>query len=334
MRKFAKIFVALVAVGSLMFVGTSPASADNSKKPAKGSSVSSTEKADKTKNKDKKADKTKKKDKKAKKAKKSAKVKKAKKSIKATNEKRVANFAPIVDPTSDPQTCDPMIDKQCQLVVDPTCDPSIDQWCEIVVDPSPTDEPIVDPSPTDEPIVDPSPTDEPIVDPSPTDEPIVDPSPTDEPTVDPTENSAAWAAYFDTVNKANDDYAAFINSAQADFDAATADAKATRDEAIASATSFADVVKAVKDYRLATADQMAQLQATFSDAQEAYGIILRSAYDKLVADGGLIVIKCWDRDGNQGKDGVHIDPLPPVADQQGAPAQDNQRNNRSHHRER
>ncbi len=317
MRKLVKMIIALVAVGSLMFVGTSPASADTLKKPGNGSSVSSTHKADKTKKKDKKT-------KKAKKAKKAG--KKAKKAKKAgKNGKRVANFAPVADPTPtnapacdpdveicdpvcDPaidvcdQPCDPMIDKLCQLI-DPTCDPAVDVWCEIVVDP--TCDPTVD---TCDPIIDPTATEEPTVDPTPTEEPTVDPYPTWE------NNSAAWNTYFDSVSKANSDYMDFVAAAQADFDAATVDAKTARDEAIAAATTFAEVVKAVKDFRIATEVQRAQLDTVLKDAQEAVNILVSKAYDKLIADGGLIVFKCGDRERDHAGGKIHIDPMPPAPD--------------------
>jgi Spy/CpxP family protein refolding chaperone len=344
MRKIAKIVVALIAVGSLMFVGTSPASAKDVRKPAKSPSVSSTEKAGKTKKKDNKADKTKKQNKKAKKAKKAA--KKAKKSAKAKNGKRVANFAPLGDSTSDTQTCDPMIDKLCQqgvdsnVVVDPTCDPAADVWCEIVVDPTcdPTVDscdPIVDPVPTEEPTVDPTcdptvdscdpivdPIDpinpiDPIIDPTPTEEPTVDPTPTEEPTVDPISpwwgtdyDSPAWKAYFASVEKANNEFNDFVATAQADFDTATADAKATRDAAVASATTFAEVVTAVREYRLATAEQQAKLQDALTDAYQALSILNQKAYDQLIADGGLIVFKCGYIDDDQREHMIHLDPMP------------------------
>jgi len=325
MRKLAKMIIALVAVGSLMFVGTSPASADNSSKSSKSSSVSSTHKADKTKKKDKKNKKAGKKAKKAKKA-----GKKSKKAGKVKNGKRVANFAPVADPSPtdapicdsavdvcdpvcDPAIdacdapCDPMIDKLCQPI-DPTCDPTVDVWCEIVVDP--TCDPTVD-----------------VCD------PIVDPTPSEEPTVSPYPNwdynSAAWNTYNDSVNKAYNDYSAFVAAAQADFDASTSDARTARDEAIATATSFADVVKAVTEFRLATQDQQAKLQAVLSDANEALTILSKNAYDQLVADGGLIVFKCGDRDGDHADKKTHVDPLPPVPGETGAPIppQDGTRHN-------
>ncbi|NBX70417.1 MAG: hypothetical protein EBQ98_00685 [Actinobacteria bacterium] len=333
MRKFAKIVVALVAVVSLMFVGTSPASAKDIKKPAKSQSVSSTEKADKTKNKNKKADKTKNKNKKAKKAKKAA--KKAKKSAKAKNSKRVANFAPLSDSTADEQTCDPMIDKQCQegvdsnVVVDPTCDPAVDVWCEIVVEPTcdPTVDgcdPIIDPVPTEEPTVDPNcdPTVDscdPIVDPiDPIDpvDPIIDPTPTEEPTVDPYPNweynSAAWNTYYDSISKAYSDYTDFVAAAQADFNASTLDARAVLDEAYASATTFAEIVKAKTEFRLATEVQQAKLNAILADANEAFAYLSNKAYEQLIADGGLIVFKCGYIDDDQREHKSHVDPMPPA----------------------
>ena len=271
MRKLAKMIVALVAVGSLMFVGTSPATAKNLNKPVKTSTISSGHKSDKT-----KSDKTKN----------GKKGKKAKKAKKAKRANRLSKFAPVIDPSpTDAPSCDPMIDKLCEPVVDPTCDPAVNEYCDIVIDPIPTDEPSVDPTPE-----------------------------ATSPAVD------AWAIYMDALTKAQADYTDVINAAQAEFDTATADAKSTRDSAIDSATSFADIVAAVKAFRLATLAQQADLQAAIGDAQEALSIVTQKAYDQFVANGGLDQITCgylcWEREDDE----VHIDPLPPVPAESGAPA--------------
>ncbi|NBV90495.1 MAG: hypothetical protein EBR84_03715, partial [Actinobacteria bacterium] len=169
---------------------------------------------------------------------------------------------PVVDPTPivDP-TCDPMIDKLCRDDVDPTCDPVVDEWCQIVIDPEPSDEPTVDPYPT------------------------------------PEETGAAtdaWNAYVDAVTKAQTDFQAYVEQAKADFESATADASAKRDADIAAATTFAEIVDAVKNYRIATADERAKLDVIYRDASEALSILVQKAWDTLVASGGPIAIPCWD----------------------------------------
>ena len=96
MRKLTKLVIASFAFSSLIFASVGPVVADQTNKPGTSISVKSGEKASKNKStKAKKAKKTKK----AKKAKKAAKLGKAKKI--ASNKKRVANFAPAVEPTPD-----------------------------------------------------------------------------------------------------------------------------------------------------------------------------------------------------------------------------------------
>jgi len=301
MRKLGKIAISLIAVGSLMFAGTSSASADDLTKPGKAPSVSSTQKSDKS-------SKTEKKAKKAKKAKKQKKNKKANKVKKAKKNTRVANFSPIINPTPSADLncdssvdacetkCDPMIDKLCQPIA-PDCDPSVDGWCQIVIDPLPPVEPIIDPMPSEEPTV------TPIID------PIVDPKQCWE------YNSAAWNKYNEAITKANSDYTEFVFAAQADFNASTVDARAALDEAYASATNFAQIVEAKTQFRLATEVQQAKLNAVLADANEAVAYLSNKAYEQLVADGGNNYFyfgggTCYDYKS----DVNNVDPLPPVSE--------------------
>lgn len=276
MRKLIKVFISVFAVCAMLMSSTGAASADQRAKSGQNTSVKTGDKSNKS---------TTKKEKKSKKAKKTKKAKKGTKSNKSgKGKKRVANFAPVVDPSPtdapvcDPDvdicepevdptpivdpTCDPMVDKLCQEVVDPTCDPTVDEWCQIVVDPEPSDEPTVDPYPTPE---------------------------VTSPALD------AWNIYIDAVNAAQLDYQAYVEQAQKDFDAATAEALANRDAQIAAATSFAEIVDAVKNYRIATADERAKLDVIYRDAGEALNILVQKAWDTLVASGGPIAIPCWDK---------------------------------------
>ena len=284
MRKFAKVLISLVAFSALMFSSVGPASADQPSKPSKVSTAKSGDKTTKAKS---KSTKSTKKNQKSKKAKKKAKTGKSKKNGK--NSKRVANFAPVVDPSPtdapacDPDvdicepevdptpivdpTCDPMIDKLCRDDVDPTCDPAADEWCQIVVDPEPSDEPTIDPYPTPE---------------------------VTSPAID------AWSVYMDALAQAQADYYAYVNQAQKDFELATADALAKRDSDIAAATSFSEIVEAVKNYRIATSDERAKLDLIYRDAGDAYNILVQKAWDTFMANGGSFPIICWDKfDGGQ-----------------------------------
>lgn len=275
MRRLTKVLISVFAVCAMLMSTTGAASADQRAKSGQTTTVKTGDKANKS---------TTKKEKKSKKKKKAKKNKKGAKSNQGSkSKKRVANFAPVADPSPtelpacDPDievcvpevdptpivdpTCDPMIDKLCQEVVDPTCDPTVDEWCQIVVDPEPSDEPTVDPYPTPE----------------------------------PSDVSAAWTVYLDAVSKAQNDFFAYVDAAQKAYDLATADALAQRDADIAAATSFADVVEAVKNYRLATADERAKLDLVYRDANEALSILVQKAWDTLVASGGPIAIPCWDK---------------------------------------
>lgn len=312
MRKLVKIFITVFAFAALLFSTVGPATSATNRGVSHSSSGKSLTKDQKETKKDKKdkKDQKNKKNKKKKSAKKN-KTKSGKKTKAAkADQKKVANFAPtaepsptelpacdpetdssceptpiiIIDPTVGPDpepTCDPTIDKLCRPdLVDATCDPAVDSWCQIIVDPVPSEPPTGGPDPY--------------------------------PTPEVTWPSDAWQTYFDAVAKAQSGYQDYVATAQKGFDIATADAAATRDAEVASASSFAEVVAAVTKFRLATADEKAKLDQALLDANEALNLLIKKAWDILMASGEFIRpifgIEPWC---GVGSDGNPV-PVPPI----------------------
>lgn len=344
MRKLVKIFITVFAFAALLFSTVGPATSATNRGVSHSSSGKSLTKDQKETKKDKK-DKKDQKNKKNKK-KKSAKKNKTKsgKKTKAAKaaQKKVANFAPtaepsptelpacepeldsnceptpiiIIDPTVGPDpepTCDPTIDKLCRPdLVDPTCDPAVDSWCQIIVDPVPSEPPTGGPDPYPTPEVCWPPTGGP--NPYPTPDVCWPPTggPDPYPTPEVSWPSDAWQTYFDAVAKAQSGYQDYVATAQKGFDIATADAAATRDAEVDSASSFAEVVAAVTKFRLATADEKAKLDQALLDANEALNLLIKKAWDILMASGELIRpifgIEPWC---GVGSDGNPV-PVPPI----------------------
>jgi hypothetical protein len=307
MRSFSKAIIAIGVTSSLLFVGIGGATAKPVQKPAHKPGHSKPAHGHKAK---------------VKPAKATAKVKHGKKANKAAKSTRLSKFAVVAEPTpTDSPICDPNVDI-CGPVVDPVCDPNVD-ICDPVVEPTPTDSPTCDAN------VD---VCDPIV--------IIDPVPTDLPTPDPSISADAWTVYYKTMAQAQSDMQIALDAAQADFDAATVDAKTAYDQALASATSYAEVLSAVKAYRVSTSDQKAAFSVASQDAYDAFNVIAQQAFQTLLNSGGGKLWPC-DRDNGNGSpdgddDSVDLPPAPPtelgpLPTQQGQPGESDLQMHSNHH---